>query len=536
MTSPTLQIAGLSYRYPSGSAPAVGPLDLEVSRGEVLLVSGPTGCGKSTLARLIAGLVQRHGRGELHGSVLLDGADPSLLPRPEMPSRLGFVSQDPSDQIVAATIGDEIAFGLESSGWERGALVARVEEIIHKLGLPADPERSSRALSGGQKQRLVVGAAVAAGARVLVLDEPLSQLDPAAGRDLLERLRRAADGGMVVVLVEHRIESCLPYCDRVLLLDQGQAAFLGPRSQLPTETLRKLGLAVPAMDDLQDRLECAPDDLPQALLELLQRPRVAHTASTEPERVFLQTIEPLSYSYGSNDSGHQALQGVDLCLKAGDRVAILGANGSGKSTLLSLLAGHLPASLNSTGRILHVPQDPDLTLFCASVEEELAYGPMEWGLDPAACQQRALRAARALSLEPLLHRPPQALSRGQRVRTAVAAALTCQPTVLLVDEPTSGQDGSHVAGMMDTITEELANGSLVFATHDVDVALRYSTRVLVLHEGRQVLAGPPSRILFDLPPELPLLLPPLARWCEEHEVPYASVQELNDRCSSGGQP
>jgi len=533
MTGPALQISGLSYRYPSGAEEAVGPINLELDRGEFLLVSGPTGCGKSTLARLVAGLLQRHGRGELRGSVRLEGEEPSALPRTLVPTRLGFVSQDPSDQIVAATVGDEIAFGLESSGWERDAVIARVAEIIDKLGLPADPERSARALSGGQKQRLVVGAAVAAGAGVLVLDEPLSQLDPAAGRDLLQRLRKAAEGGMVVFLIEHRIETCLPYCDRVLLLEEGRQVFLGTRSQLQSDDLRRLGLAVPGLQDLQQRLSPGDHCIPQTSIEELKAASERLAPQQALGEVLLETTEPLDYTHGVED-GRKALEGVSLKLRKGDRLAVLGANGSGKSTLLSLLAGHLPAQLQSTGRVLHVPQDPDLTLFCATVEQELAYGPREAGVTPDACQLRARAAAQALSLERLLDRPPQALSRGQRVRAAVAAALSCQATTLLVDEPTSGQDGSQVAGMMDTLARELAQGVLVFATHDVDIALRYSTRVLVLHEGRQVAEGRPDEVLFDLPPDLPLLLPPLALWCEEHGIPYASAGELAARLEERG--
>jgi len=535
MNTPALQLNGLSYRYPSGEAPALGPIDLELQHGEILLISGPTGCGKSTLARLVAGLLQRHGRGELHGSVTLDGDDPSTLARALMPTRLGFVSQDPSDQIVAATVGDEIAFGLESSGWQREDVVARVNEIIDMLGLPDDPERSAQALSGGQKQRLVVGAAVAAGAGVLVLDEPLSQLDPAAGRDLLQRLRRAAEQGMLILLVEHRIESCLPYCDRVLLLDHGRKVFFGPRAQLPSSVLRELGLTVPALEDLGDRLGVPVDAMPTAVTAALAAGAGPTAAAHEPGEVLIQSQDALSHSYGSDDAGQRALEGVELTLRAGERLAVLGANGSGKSTLLSLLAGHLPAQLTSTGRVLHVPQDPDLTLFCASVEEELAYGPLEAGLDPGASQARVKAAAEALSLDSLLHRPPQALSRGQRVRAAVAAALSCKPTTLLVDEPTSGQDGKQVARMMATLTRELDQGVLVFATHDVDIALRYSTRVLVLHDGQQVRSGPPDQILFDLPEGLPLLLPPLATWCEKLGIPYGSPEELAARWN-GGKP
>ena len=215
MGSLVLQDAG--YRYPTGTAQAVGPVDLRVGEGELVLLTGPTGCGKSTLLRLAAGLLQRHGQGSVHGSVDIDGVDPATASPSDRVGLLGFVSQEPSAQLVAGTIQDELAFAPESAGWPAERIGTRVDELVQALGLPG-ADRATQELSGGQQQRLVVGAAVAAGARVLLLDEPLAQLDLGAARRLMEGLRAMADRGTAILIVEHRVAQVAPYVDRVLRL------------------------------------------------------------------------------------------------------------------------------------------------------------------------------------------------------------------------------------------------------------------------------------------------------------------------------
>jgi energy-coupling factor transporter ATP-binding protein EcfA2/energy-coupling factor transporter transmembrane protein EcfT len=439
-----LTVQGLSYTYPSASAPSVCDVDLRVGPGELVLISGPTGCGKSTLLRLMAGLLQRHGQGRVSGTVSVLGHDPALTEPSERVGLLGFVGQEPDDQLVAGTLGDELAFAMESAGWEAARIEARLGGLLEAVGLDLELDRSTQALSGGQCQRLVTGAALGAGARVLLLDEPLAQLDPAGARVFMERLRALCDGGVSAVLVEHRLHLVTPWCDRFLLMDEG---------------------AVVAVD---------PDEAELAALGLRSRPSVEAGPVEEPGEVLL-ALRGLRHRY--EGATQDALQGVDLELRAGERVALLGANGSGKSTLLRCVEE------TSGGGVSAVPQDPDLALFCETVRDELAYGPREWGLDEAAAVSAA---ATALSLTELLDRAPQALSRGQRLRTAVGAALACRPRVLLLDEPTAGQDHEQVERMFGALRTELASAAVVFATHDEALAARHATRVLRMSGGRLV--------------------------------------------------
>jgi len=454
-----LRLCGAGYRYPTGATPAAGPLDLDVGAGQFVLLTGPTGCGKSTLLRLAAGLLQRHGRGDVLGRVEVDGQDPGAMPPSERVGRIGFVAQEPGDQVVAGTVADEIAFGLESAGWDVDRIDARVAEVMTLMGLPPEPDRSPSALSGGQRQRLVVGAALAAEARLLLLDEPVAWIDPGAAAELMRTLRGLADDGVTIVMVEHRLTATLPFVDRLVVMSDGAIAADGPAERPPLALLRELGLVGSAATS-------APDP--------------------DPGEPLLGGAD-LRWSYGDVD----ALAGVDLTVRRGERVALLGPNGAGKSTLLQLLAGHLPSDCERPDRVVDVPQDPDLALFCPPVREELGYGATEERRPPAEVDARVRSAAAALSIEDLLDRPPQALSRGQRLRTAVAAALACEPSVLLLDEPTSGQDRLQVDRMMGSLRGQ----TVVFATHDVGLALRHATRALVLRDGVIATEGAPDDAL-----------------------------------------
>ena len=515
-----LQVHEGGYRYPSAAEPAVAEVGLSVAAGELVLLTGPTGCGKSTLLRLCAGLLGRHGQGEVLGEVLVGGEDPASMPPARRVTTLGFVSQVPSDQLVTGTLADEVAFGLESAGWEPERMEARIAELLPLLGLPEEPDRSVRAPSGGQQQRLVVAAALAGRAPLLLLDEPLAQLDPVGAQRLLVGLRTLADRGVAVVVVEHRLEACWPVLDRVLVMEDGRLVAEAPPDGLDVSVLRRLGLTVPALLDLEDRVGALDG------LELRSQSGGPTSEGSEIRSgAKVLSTGPLSWTWPGAEA--PALRDAQLLLRAGDRVAVVGANGSGKSTLLAALSGHVGGGeVRCIGRVVDVPQDPDLALFCDTVAQELAHGPREAGLDRDAVTARAARSAEALSLGELLDRAPQALSRGQRLRVAVGGALACQPDVLLLDEPTSGQDHEQVERMMRALRLALVDRALVFATHDLDLALRHATHVLVLDGGRIVDQGDPTTVLARLSEELPLRLPPLARICLDHGWPVVTAEAL----------
>jgi energy-coupling factor transport system ATP-binding protein len=514
----SLTLKGAGYRYPSASGATVENIDLELISGEIVLLVGPTGCGKSTLLRLAAGLLQRHGHGQVQGTIRVQGADPATLPPAERAAQLGFVCQEPGDQLVAATVADELAFGMESARLEPAEMERRIPVLLEKVGLDVEADRATTALSGGQTQRLVVGAALAVDARLLLLDEPLAQLDPAGARDLLAQVRQLADAGMAALIVEHRLEACMGVVDRIVIMDQGRILRSDPIAAWSPggeaiEVARRLGLTLPGLLDLEDRRQ--RDATPSANASTTSPSPSSGPSSSlgkgpeEGQGEVLGSGTDLRHRYPGTTE--DALAGVDFTLRTGERVALLGGNGTGKSTLLKRISGEIRGPIFAPGRrVVAVPQDPDLALFSTTVAEELAYGPREHGMDVAA---QVAASAAALSVDTLLDRAPQALSRGQRLRVAVAAALSCAPDLLLLDEPTSGQDHDQVEHMMLALRDALADGALVFATHDVGLALRHATRVIVLAAGRVVADGSPVEVLGALPTDGPLVLPPLARHC-----------------------
>lgn len=485
-----IRLRQASYRYLTGSF-QVGPLDLTVEAGERLLLTGASGSGKSTLLRLMAGLLQRHGKGAVGGEIQVSGEDPGCLEAVPRVSTLGFVSQDPEDATVCGAVEDEVGFPLENRGDEPVEIQRRVEGLLAAVNLVGKNRQDPRRLSGGQQQRMMVAAALAGGARVLLLDEPLAQLDPVGAEELLHLLKNLSDGGVAVVMVEHRLELALPWATRCVVMEAGKivadplpSPHQLPRWKLQPPTRSLLSLEVPPP----------------------WRARNPHRWSAPEPGSPALVAENISFGWPGAPPLFSRLQ---LRLRRGERVALMGGNGVGKSTLLQVLAGrHSPHTGTLTGeRPVVVPQNPDLSLFCATVEEELCFALAERGVPAAERRATASSLAARFGLEKLLASPPQALSRGQRLRVAVAAALGAGPALLLLDEPTAGQDLPQVERMFLGLPRETA---VLFACHDPEVVLREATRLWVLYPGG-FLDGPPLETLrraMEL--GCPLRLPPLA--------------------------
>jgi energy-coupling factor transporter ATP-binding protein EcfA2 len=471
---------GVAYTFPGRDVPALQPFDLELTAGSWALVAGLSGSGKSTLLQALAGLLKTGDGGERHGELLIDGRDPQRLPAAERAALVGMVLQSADQQICTTTVESEVAFGLENLALPVAEIDARIDEALRFVGLSALRARRVNELSGGQRQRLVLAAVLAMRPRVLLLDEPLSQLDPGAAAQLLAVLDRLRDGGPTVIVAEHRVAPWLERVDRVLVLEAGGV--------FRNET----GASVRGVECLGDTSDG------QASERLHSGPSPRHPA------IVVAQLNDVCFGY--DDQSPRVMDELQLAIHAGERVALLGANGSGKSTLLALLAGiyapqrgTIQFADEERAPVGFIPQIPDGLLFCRTVREELAFAPRNAGCSREEIAARVADAARRFHLEKHLDRSPILLSQGERLRVALAATYTLHARLLLLDEPTTGQDSWHEKELMSALAESVARGgppeSIVFSTHDLAVAERYADRVIVLDAGRVVADdAPPTAI------------------------------------------
>ena len=472
-TTPAVEVAALGYTYPGRDRPTLVDVSFELPRGSFTLITGSTGSGKSTLLRALVGLIPNLSHGRMTGSVRLFGGDLLDAAPADLARRVGFVQQSPDDQICTTTAEAELAFGLENLNLPVDEIAQRVAKIADRFDLRACLSLPTTHLSGGQKQRLILAAVTAMRPPILVCDEPLSRLDPQAAAQFLAELHRLHEAGLTIVIAEHRVEDVAPLASRVLRMEAGRLVERGARSA-------ELG---------------ATDNLSAV-------PRSALRAPRSP----LLHADRLTFGFSSRST--PLWHDVSFDVRVGERIALVGPNGSGKSTLLAVLAGLLkPVSGelawngNSPQRpTMLVPQDVDLSLFQSTVFGELAYAPRRQRLAATQVDERVRTTAALFGLTQLLDEPPFALSRGQRVRTALAAALTASPRLLLLDEPSTGQDGPTLAAIMDALSACLgAPGgpqALLFSTHDRRLAERYADRVFLLREG-QLTCDPPASEWFS---------------------------------------
>lgn len=488
-----IRLSGVTYSYPGAGPPALASVDLEVEPGELLVVTGNSGGGKSTLLRTMNGLVPQFHGGELWGSVTVNGTDVVRTRPRELAGLVGFVGQDPEDHGVVDRVEDDIAFTLENLGMEPVSMRKRVEEVLDALGLAGLRSRKLEDLSGGERQRVAIAGALVAMPAHLVLDEPTSQLDPQSAEEVLGALLRLRDEiGVSVVLAEHRLERVIQYADRLCLIESGKSASGDPRALLRESVLG------PPVTQLGRRLDWSP--LPLSLREARRLASALDLVSPEPAGwaapgEIVAGVSGLTVSLGST----QALRGVDLSFRSGEAVAIMGRNGSGKSTLLRAVAGLIKnpkGHLTRAPAVGLLPQNPGVLLYRATVEAELA-ASLRARKKPSG-RRETWALADEFGLLDLLGRHPRDLSGGQRTRVALVAIAAGGPPLLLLDEPTRGADTATKGFLEKFIRERCAAGAAVLlATHDVELAARVATRVVLLGDGEVIADGPPRMVLAE---------------------------------------
>jgi energy-coupling factor transporter ATP-binding protein EcfA2 len=498
----TLLIENLSFRYRDREAPAIRDISFSANPGEILLIAGASGCGKTTLIRCINGLIPRSYKGELSGRIVLGGETTAGWPLSRISQTVGTVLQDPERQILGTKVLHEVAFGLENLGMPRPEIISRADEALQYLNISYLRDRETFNLSGGEKQKVALAGVLAMRPSVLLLDEPLASLDPASAYETLDMVRRLADGGMTVLMIEHRVEDVLRIRpERIMFMAEGEIRYLGQLAGLEKVVdYHEVKLPAKAI------IERAARDPAPAALDVL--PGAGGPANEgEP----LVRFENVAFGY---EAGTEVLHGINLEIKRGDVIAVLGPNGAGKTTFVKHAIGLLKpksgavlvngrdtrtatvAQIAST--LGYVFQSPSHMLFAPTVREELAFGPKNLGHPADQIEKEVKEALQIVNLSDMEKDPPLALSFGQQKRVSIAAILAMRSRILVMDEPTAGQDYRNYMSFMDSILQLPGFEAILFITHDVDLAVIYANRILMVADGCIVADGPPHEVLGDV--------------------------------------
>ena len=548
----SLQVSDLTVRYPARRQPSLDEIDLTVSRGERVGVAGRTGAGKSTLALAASGFIPRVVRATVGGSVTIGGIDARAAGAGQLLGKVGIVFSTPANQLSASklTVREELAFGLENLGVPRVEMDPRIDGVLERLAIADLAEREPFSLSGGEQQRVAIASIIAMGTDVLVLDEPTAQLDPAGTTSVADLLDGLAGSGTTILCAEHA-PTVLGRMDRCLVLDDGRAVALDrPGSALST-AWREVDLRPPTLVRLATLAGVAPGHefdeaaiaaglaawrasggmlpdgwAPIAVEDGVGPARWDPGATRSPVPV---EVRGLVHRY---PNGVEAVRGVSLSVEPGEAVVILGQNGSGKTTLAKHLNGLLrPAE----GQVLldgaptdglsvdqlaatvgFVFQNPDEQLFERSVEREVAFGPRNLRRSADEIVELVARSLDAVGLSDVRSTNPYDLDLSRRKLVALAGVLAMDPAVLVLDEPTTGQDAAGIERVGAVVRAfRDAGRSVIAITHDMEFAAANFTRVIVMRLGEVIADGPPSAIFApdqrDLLASTGLTPPPAAR-------------------------
>ena len=544
---PIISFRNFSFQYRAQKRPTLTDIDLEIYPGERVLIAGPSGSGKSTLAGCINGLNPFSNPGACTGTLTVDGVDAPHSSLFELSAHVGTVLQDPDGQFIGLTVGEDIAFALENSCTPQDEMHAITRHAAELVGIENHLGYAPHELSGGQKQRVSLAGVMVDQVKILLFDEPLANLDPATGKqaiELIDEIQKKTD--TTVLIIEHRLEDVLwRNVDRIVLVNGGTIlADLRPDELLSGSLLAENGIREPlyvtalryaGVDITPDKHPAHVDSLvlddtdTQKLRDwFTARPRLA----AQPEREPLLEVKGLSFGY---QKGQQTLRDVSFSIDKGEMVSIVGRNGAGKSTLSKLICGfETPdageiflngkplAEENIRRRAQHigyVMQNPNQMISKTMIYEEVALGLQRSGLTEEQIREKVEATLRVCGLYPFRNWPISALSFGQKKRVTIASVLVLDPELILLDEPTAGQDFRHYTDIMEFLRGLNARGvTVVMITHDMHLMLEYTRRALVFCDGRLIADRTAAAVLCD-----PALV-------EQAALKETSLYTLANRC------
>jgi energy-coupling factor transport system ATP-binding protein len=516
-------VEGVTFTYHDADRPALRGVSFTQNAGEMIGVMGASGAGKSTLAKCLNRIIPEFEDGDFHGAIRIAGESIEHLRVCDLAPKVGMVFQDFESQLFSTNVAHEVAFAMEQVGMDRAEMVRRIMPALEAVGLRGFEHRDPMSLSGGEKQRLAIASVLALRPSVIVLDEPTTDLDPEGRAEVFELIKKLRAQGLSLIVIEHESEE-LRAADRIVVLREGEIAADGPPSEVfaRTELLTACGVRPPGLGHALELLgiDAQPKSVEQAF-EVIVRAYPSVVAITydsiarsrAPEQLqaagsaivgpaFIG-IENVSYSYAG---GPRVLDSINLKIDAGEFLAIVGQNGSGKTTLAKHIVGLLQPA---TGRITidgkdraqmrpaetarevaYVFQNPDHQIFAATVEDEVAFGPRNFGLPDDEIRRRCDEALEAVSLQNERQSDPFLLSKGERQRLAVASVLVLRPRMLILDEPTTGLDHREQLSMMALVRDlNRAGIAIVIITHTPWLVAEYARRVVLMRKGAKIFDG-----------------------------------------------
>ncbi len=519
-----IQFENFGFQYTAQAEPTLYDINLTVRRGEKVLIAGPSGCGKSTLAHCINGLVPASYPGKITGSLRVKGEDAVKLGLFGLSKVVGTVLQDSDGQFIGLTVAEDIAFALENDCIPQGEMREQVRQVANLVDITRVLGHAPHEVSGGQKQRVSLAGVMVNHLDVLLFDEPLANLDPATGKqaiELIDDIQKRT--GCAVIIIEHRLEDVLHrHVDRVVVMGEGRIlSDSGPDQLLCSDLLNQSGIREPLYVTALKYagVELTPEMHPASLTELAlsegQKGQVRDwfnalpAPAAAPERPLLLESRGTDFTY---PGGHHALKSIDLCIRRGEMLSIVGTNGAGKSTFSKAVCGFVKpqgGTMTLEGQNLadfsikeradsigYVMQNPNQMISKTQIFDEVAFGLVNRGVSEEEVRERVEAALKICGLYPFRNWPVSALSYGQKKRVTIASILVLQPDMILLDEPTAGQDLRHYTEIMDFLTELNRSGiTVVLITHDMHLMLEYTPRAVVFHDGQVICDASAAQVL-----------------------------------------
>jgi energy-coupling factor transport system ATP-binding protein len=517
-----------TFSYEETKEPALKSINLKIKKGEVVLITGPAGAGKSTLTCAMNGLIPHFYDGKIEGKVLVKGVDTRNLTIGQLNTQVGLVFQDPESQLFNFTVEDEIAFGPENLGLEPDQINALVEEMIKKVRLDGYNDRNPLTLSGGEKQSCAIASILAMNPNIVIFDEPTSNLDPIGTQNVLDLITDLAKKEQkTMIVIEHNLADLVTKVDRMIVMVDGGIMYDGtPREVFQhVEKLKEIGINIPQSSQLLFKLSesnilpfetcITMNEAYETISSKLDLTKIEETTTYLVEQERPTDVDPIvevkDLTHVYPDGNINALKGINFKLYPGDFMAIIGQNGSGKTTLVKHFNGLLKPSSGivsvngvdtSTSTIAKLArtvgycfQNPDHQIVKNVVREELAFGAKNIGASDEEIESRIEEITKKLNIHQYLDEDPHELSKGNKARVNLAGVLAMKPDVLIVDEPLTGQDYKEAKAIMDLLTELNEEGkTIVIITHEMMFAAEYTRRIVVMNKGSIIYEGSPKQV------------------------------------------